>query len=155
MAGAKKPRGRPSDFTQEIADKICELVIESDYGLEQFCGKDGLPSARTEFRWLASNESFRQQYARAKVAQGHVQADRGLRDALQATDAQLGRLKWDARRWAASKLAPKQYGDKTTTEHTGKDGGPIETHVLPADLAALPREKRDAVRNALKAAMKG
>lgn len=104
--------GRPSDFTQDIADEICALVIESDYGLEQICEGEQFPSARTVFRWLASNDAFRQQYARAKEVQGHVQADRGLKDALTATDASLGRLKFDARKWAASKLAPKQYGDK-------------------------------------------
>lgn len=110
---------RPSEFTQELADEICSRVMESDYGLEQICGADDLPSARTVFRWLAAHEDFRQQYARAKEVQGHVQADRGLKDALTATDASLGRLKFDARKWAAAKLAPKQYGDKQEIEHTG------------------------------------
>lgn len=118
-------RGRPSDFTQAIADEICSRIMESDYGLEQVCDTDDMPSARTVFRWLAANDAFRQQYARAKEVQGHVQAERGIRDALTATDAQLGRLKFDARKWAASKLAPKQYGDKLTQEHTGEGGGPI------------------------------
>ena len=110
-------KGRPTDYAPEIADEICARVMESDYGLEQICGNDGLPSARTVFRWLAAHEEFRQQYARAKEVQGHVQADRGMFDALTATDASLGRLKFDARKWAASKLAPKQYGEKLQTEN--------------------------------------
>lgn len=117
--------GRPTLYSDEIAAEICARVIESDYGLEQICEADDLPSARTVFRWLADHESFRQQYARAKELQGHVQADRGLKDALTASDASLGRLKFDARKWAASKLAPKQYGEKVTQEHTGAEGGPI------------------------------
>lgn len=117
--------GRPSDFTQELADEICARIVESDYGLEQICEADDLPSARTVFRWLAANETFRQQYARAKEAQGHVQADRGLKDALTATDASLGRLKFDARKWAASKLAPKQYGDKIAHVGGGPDDAPV------------------------------
>lgn len=28
-------------------------------------------------------------------------------------------------RWRAKAIAPKDYGDKVTQEHTGKDGGPI------------------------------
>lgn len=120
--------GRPSDFTQELADEICARVMESDYGLEQICEADDLPSARTVFRWLAAHETFRQQYARAKETQGHVQADRGLKDALTATDAGLGRLKWDARRWAASKLAPKVYGDKV--QLGGDDGGAPIKHTF-------------------------
>lgn len=106
--------------------------MESDYGLEQICQADDLPSARTVFRWLANNEAFRQQYARAKEVQGHVQADRGLKDALTATDASLGRLKWDARKWAASKLAPKQYGDKLAV------GGDDEAGPIRHEFAWLP-----------------
>lgn len=33
---------------------------------------------------------------------------------------QLSRLRVDARKWIASKLKPKKYGDKTEVEHTGK-----------------------------------
>ena len=123
-------RGRPTDYNPEIADEICARVMESDYGLEQICLADELPSARTVFRWLAANETFRQQYARAKEVQGHVQADRGMRDALTATDASLGRLKFDARKWAASKLAPKQYGERVVNENVGPDGGPMQFTVV-------------------------
>lgn len=125
---------RPSDYTAELAAEICARVMESDYGLEEICQADDLPSARTVFRWLAAHEEFRQQYARAKEAQGHVQADRGLKDALTATDASLGRLKFDARKWAASKLAPKQYGDKLAVGGDD-DMGPIRHTVewLPSE----------------------
>ena len=37
------------------------------------------------------------------------------------------RLMVDAREWLASKLAPKKYGDKVSTEVSGPDGGPIQT----------------------------
>lgn len=120
--------GRPSSYTPEIADEICARLIESDYGLEHVCDDDKLPSARTVFRWLTQHDDFRQQYARAKELQGQVQAGRGLKDALTATDAQLGRLKFDARKWAASKLAPKEYGDRVT--HQGdEEADPIKQAV--------------------------
>jgi hypothetical protein len=114
MAKAKptRPAHRPSSFSEETAAEFCARIVESDFGIEQICEAGDMPSARTIFRWLAEREEFRQQYARAKEAQGHIQADRGMKEALTATDAPLGRLKFDARRWAASKLAPKQYGDK-------------------------------------------
>lgn len=114
------PGGRPSTYTQELADSLCEALVESDFGLEQVCdGNDKFPSARTVFRWVENNEEFRQQYVRAKASQAEVQAYRGLKEALGATDAQLGRLKWDARRWAASKLGPRAWGDKLDIEHSG------------------------------------
>jgi hypothetical protein len=122
--------GRPSDFTQEIADAICDAIVESDYGLEQICEGDDFPSARTVYRWLDANPAFRQQYARAREAQGHTQAGRGLRDALSASDAAIGRLKFDARKWAASKLAPKAYGEKVALVGGGEDDAPIQNKVI-------------------------
>ncbi len=122
--------GRPSTFNAQIAEDICARVIQSDYGLEQICEAEDMPSARTVYRWLNEAgkpfETFRQNYARAKELQGQVHADKATREALTATDAGLGRLRWDARRWQASKLAPKQYGERTQMEHSGPGGKPMQ-----------------------------
>ena len=40
------------------------------------------------------------------------------------------RLRIDARKWLASKLAPKKYGDKIDATLSGPDGGPIQTEHL-------------------------
>lgn len=137
--GTKK--GRPSSFTQEIADALCEAIVESDYGLEEVCNSDErFPSARTVFRWLAAeeNDAFRQQYARAKVEQSHIQAGRGVRDALQAKDASLGRLAFDARKWHAAKLNMKEYGDKQAI--TGPDGtGPVQVERIERVIIDPPK----------------
>ena len=37
------------------------------------------------------------------------------------------RLRIDARKWLASKLAPKECGDKLAAEVNGPDGGPVNT----------------------------
>jgi hypothetical protein len=39
------------------------------------------------------------------------------------------RLMMDARKWLASKLAPKKYGDKVEAQLSGPDGGPIQEHL--------------------------
>lgn len=118
-------RGRPSDYSEDVAAEICARIAESDYGLEQICEGDDMPSARTVWRWLTKHESFRQAYARAKEQQATTMADRGLRDAINATDAALGRLKFDARKWAASKLDPKKYGDRIAHVGGGEGEAPI------------------------------
>ncbi len=62
------------------------------------------------------------------------------------------KLRVDTRKWLLSKLAAKKYGDRVTTELTGKDGGPIETQqvgefelarriALLLDRATRPPEK--------------
>lgn len=128
---------RPTDFTDELGVEICSRIMESDYGLEQVCEADEMPSARTVFRWLTVHEGFRQQYTRAKDQQGQVQADRATRDALQATDASIGRLRFDARKWQASKLASKMYGDKIEVEHSGSiDMDPVARAARIAELTS-------------------
>jgi hypothetical protein len=57
---------------------------------------------------------------------------------------QRSRLRVDTRKWAASKLAPKKYGDKF--QHVGEGGGPIR--VRP-DLSKLNDEELDALERIL------
>jgi hypothetical protein len=46
------------------------------------------------------------------------------------------RLRVDTRKWLLSKALPKVYGEKIVQEHTGANGGPIETHELSETEAA-------------------
>lgn len=113
------PIGRPSDFTQATADEICKRLSEGE-SLRTICEDDLMPSRETVRRWLADNETFRGQYAHAREVQADHYADRVVDDALTATDASIGRLRMDALKWAASKLAPKKYGDKIDHAVTGE-----------------------------------
>ncbi len=136
-----KPKtGRPSDFTPDIANEICERLSKGE-SLRKICEDDDfLPSARTVHRWLATEEewaiSFRQQYARAREAQADFYAEQVVEIADCADrwlgverDPQRDRLRIDARKWYAGKLAPKKYGDKIA--HVGGDEGdaPIKHNV--------------------------
>lgn len=67
-------------------------------------------------------------YAHARETAGEIQAQRALRDALTAEDAALGRLKFDARKWTASKLLPKKYGDKL--ELSGDPQSPLAINIV-------------------------
>ena len=144
--------GRPSDFTQEIADLICGQLA-SGLSMRTVCKAEDMPDMTTVFRWIRTNEEFRQQYEKAKeecadaLAEEMLDiADDGTNDWMERIDkdgmpvgyvlngehVQRSRLRLDARKWIASKLKPKKYGDKITNEHTGKDGGAIKTEtVLP------------------------
>jgi hypothetical protein len=119
--------GRQSDFTPETANAICERLIDGE-SLRTICSDDDMPSTSAVCRWLGQNEQFREQYAHAREAQADTLADEilNISDAVDG-DPQRDRLRVDSRKWLAGKLRPKVYGDKTTTEHTGADGGPILT----------------------------
>lgn len=143
--------GRPSDYTQETAAAICDRIALGE-SLRDICKSEDMPGQSTVFRWLDAREDFREQYARARDAQADFYADEiikisddGTNDwmerrseaekgpgvntgwVLNGEHVQRSRLRVDARKWYASKVAPKKYGDKMMNEHSGPDGGPIET----------------------------
>lgn len=126
-------RGRPSTFTKEVGDNICERLAAGE-SLRAICRADGR-KAHTVLKWKDDHPEFAAQYARAREDQADALAD----EAMEIADASVGgmtadvaaaRLRWDARRWFASKLAPKRYGDKVTQEITGGDK-PVQVQLAP------------------------
>ncbi len=119
--------GRPSDYSVELVELICNRIADGeslrDIGLD-----DAMPSRETMRRWLISHEEFRAQYALAREEQAEFYADEiikiaddGSNDTYTDDDGNVctnhdviarSRLRVDARKWHASKLAPKKYGDK-------------------------------------------
>lgn len=116
---------RPSEFSPEKANVICERLIEGE-SLRAICATPGMPSASTVCRWLGQNEEFQKQYAHARDAQADTLADEILHIVDTCTDAQQARLQMDARKWLAGKMAPKRYGDAVQMKHTGEEGGPVQ-----------------------------
>ena len=139
-----KPKlGRPSEFTEETAAEICDRLCAGE-SLRTIVRDDHMPASSTVFKWLAARPEFAEQYARAR----EVQADAIFEDILDIADdarndwmerrgeddkgwqangehIQRSRLRVDARKWMAGKLAPKKYGDKAALELSGKDGAPL------------------------------
>lgn len=133
---ATSPRGRPTDYTPELADLICE-AIASGGALYKMCqDRDDFPAESTVYLWLQRYPEFSEKYARARERQADRRCDEIVTIADEATDAGLARLRVDARKWQASKLAPKKYGDKL--EH----GGTIALRHEDA-VAILEREERE------------
>lgn len=127
--------GRPTDYNEEIADIICDLIATSTKGLAKICiDNPELPEERTIHRWRVKHESFRQQYVKAKQEQaellaqeildiadestGDVKYDKDGNESLNGEYVARSRLRVDARKWVASKLLPKVYGDKQEAEAT-------------------------------------
>ena len=119
--------GRPTDYTEELAAEICRRLSEEEGGLVEVCKADDMPARSSVYLWLSKYPAFSDMYARAREDLGVFVAHKGVKEATSASDAQLGRLQFDARKWLASKLAAKQFGDRVTTELTGPNGGPVET----------------------------
>jgi hypothetical protein len=133
----KNKGGRPSKYSQELADRICAKLMEG-MSLRAICKEDDMPSIGTVCVWLASGDEsfsgFQEQYARARQVQAELLADEIIdiaddssRD-TEETDMgnvtnyeniQRSKLRIDTRKWIASKLLPKKYGDKLDLNHSG------------------------------------
>lgn len=53
----KKKMGRPSKYTQETAQKICELLSEG-IPLREICRRDGFPEWRTIYDWMYRDDAL-------------------------------------------------------------------------------------------------
>jgi len=121
-----KKKGRPiMEFDQEIADEFCQLYAHDACNtIQRICHRPEMPSYSTINRWLSENSAFSEQYARAREHRAEMLADEIISIADEAegeTDnaiVQAARLRVEARKWCASKLLPRTYGDKLETVNT-------------------------------------
>ena len=120
-------RGRPTEFTQDVADAICARLIGGE-SLRTICADPAMPADRTVYQWLAKDETFAQQYARGREAQMEAMAadimEISDEPATEPVEVQRNKLRVDTRRWLMSKLAAKKYGDKVV--HQGDAEQPVE-----------------------------
>lgn len=106
--------GRPTIYTQKLVDEICERIACGE-SLRSVCRDEKMPNMITIIRWLAdeSKADFCKQYDRARVEQANTLIDQCLNTAEEEADVSRARLIIDTRKWFASKMFPKKYGDRT------------------------------------------
>jgi|SRR6185437_37721 len=129
--------GRPSTYTPEIADKICERISSTLLGTTQVAEEFGI-TRETLFKWRFRHPEFADKYARAKENQQELAAEEILeiaddssrdtktikrgKEEFEVENSEWinrSRLRVETRKWLMSKLAPKKYGDKLAMEHSG------------------------------------
>lgn len=133
-------------MAQEICDAICDGIADGQ-SLRSICTSADMPNKSTVFRWLAADEAFRDQYARAREAQADALFDEildiadtpllgtktktmsdGKTEETEGDMIEHRRLQVDARKWMAGKLQPKKYGEKLT--HANDPENPILVPIL-------------------------
>lgn len=117
------PAGRPSSYSQEKADAICQRIACGE-SLAEICRSSKMPNYSTVMRWLNAHEEFSKNYTRAREAQGDADAD-SVGDIANLVlkgkvDPQAARVAIDALKWTAAKRAPKKYGEKLDLTHGGR-----------------------------------
>lgn len=122
-----------------VMNHLCDQLATTSNGIgtilrSGYQGKD-LPSYSSIMAWLDADEKLLDRYTRAKEAQADFMADEildiaddGSNDWMERHDkdgnnvgwqvngehVQRSRLRIESRKWLASKLKPKKYGEKTT-----------------------------------------
>jgi hypothetical protein len=149
---AKRPLQRKGLDKHALMTALCEHIANGE-SLRKACQHDGMPDKATVLRWMggegAEAKLLRDHYARVKEESAEVYADEiveiadedpGRNELTGTVDAGAvahQRLRVDARKWVASKLKPKKYGDRQEIEHSGG----IDLTVALADRLAKARAR--------------
>jgi len=126
--------GRPSKYTPEIAEEVCERLSRGELLIE-IAALEHMPHFATIHRWQQAVPAFREAYARARELQAHNCAERAVDSARRATaeNAAAARVQMDGDKWLASKLLANIYGDRIATQQLDRDGQPTD----PAPMIAI------------------
>ena len=129
------------------SDKICKLIATGG-GLPDICKKDNMPSYNTVMRWLEKFQDFRERYTLAREAQQDYEADNLIAISDNPNiEPENKRLMIDARKWRASKLAPKKYGDKQQIDlNTTVDINALIISAASRGLEILSGDKADSAK---------
>jgi hypothetical protein len=137
MATATDPRAL---YSEELASEVLQKIALGA-SLRQIAAIDGMPGIDTIFKWIYTRKDFAERYAHAKTECAELLADEivGIADDgggdykvdkdgkpyFDGENVQRSKLRVEARKWVASKLKPKIYGEATLLKHADADGNMI------------------------------
>lgn len=146
----------------EVVSKVCDRIAGGESVNAIFSDKSAqLPDAATWWRWIAADKEIREAYDAALRSRGEKYAEEIVRivdgagspllhpetgDAILTPDGQPifvvdrvavehAKARADARKWVASRLLPKRYGDRTTI--AGDADNPLTVDVTDARATLL------------------
>lgn len=148
----QRAQGRPSTFTAEEADRICEW-IQSGKSLNAYCKQHGRQAA-TIYAWMRENDGFAKNYSRAH----EDRADTLVEDMLDIADSlenqgdmvavMAGKLRIETRKWIAERMRPTKYGAKIEVQQKGHvtfnlavPRGPKEQQIIDVNPVQIDLDK--------------
>lgn len=140
----KHPGGRPTIYSAELAERICERLMLGE-SVNSICRDEDMPNKVTICRWLAAGINkksvdlieFCNRYEEARTIQAEMMADEIIDIADDGTNDYVERatkngdvivvcdhehvnrskLRIESRKWTAEKLLPKKYGAFQKIDH--------------------------------------
>lgn len=111
--------GRPTDFNEELANRILERMCEGET-VTQICKDADMPNKSTVFLWSVNKPDFSDRYLMAVKVLGQCRVDKipeVIEDMRQGLiDHSMANVELNAIKWEGSKFYPKMYGDKQQVE---------------------------------------
>lgn len=154
---SKREHGRPTVYTREIADEICERLASGET-LRSICRTEGFPPTPTVRRWVLENrDGFSERYREARelgyeeiaeemreisdtVALGDIVTDKPNGVETRTQDmTQHRQLQINTRQWILARMCPKKFGDRQIL--SGDEDSPLEVTLSTRLLAARKRAK--------------
>ena len=128
--------GRPTIYTPELVDIIIRRIETCTVGLRKLCSMyDDMPDCDTLNSWRCKHEDFSELYLAARKKQAHFLAEQ-VKEIAEDTEKyiyedpksgalcidagiiSMQKMRIQANTWLASRVDPKNYGDRSITEHT-------------------------------------
>jgi hypothetical protein len=144
---AKSRGGRPSIYSHELAEQICDELASSSKSLRAICLQPGMPVRSTIYLWLDEYPEFHKMMTRAREEQLEAIADEMLQIADDASNdlvqtekgvalnrAALARAKIRiaTRQWLITHLMPKKH--RPSNQDAEIEGNPPRRHLTFAEL---------------------
>ena len=119
-------------YNADIAARLCARIATTPQSLAAICEDPDMPGIATVFRWLRDHPDFREMYVIAKQEQVEILMDECFEivddtsnDLIVTADGrkipnpvavQRAKLRVNYRKWIASKLLPRKYGNNAQLE---------------------------------------
>ncbi|MGG1947096.1 hypothetical protein AB1286_20145 [Trinickia sp. NRRL B-1857] len=127
-------------FSQGLFDRICALLADGK-SVRGVCKGARMPDRVTFLGWTHRTPELRQQYEEACAAGEDAICDDIQYIADTVRDAKRAAVQIDARKWKLKIMNRRKYGDHVRNEHSGPNGGPIETKQQIVRLRMTPVEE--------------
>jgi len=141
---------------EKLFKTICERISNGE-SVKTICDSEYMPNRTTFYKWLNEDDKTEKKekinkYARATSLRADslfdetliiadkydndVKFDKHGNEIINHNIINRDRLRVDTRKWAASKLNPKKYGDKTELQHSGEiKGTPVVIQYKGKDIS--------------------
>ena len=158
IANEKPIRGRPTLYSEELAEYICEKIASSAKSVKALCDEDEImPDQCTVNLWCWKYPDFFVRYQLAKQHQAHWMAEHCEEIAKEVdyiVDQQgtqrvdpgfiaSRRLMVDTKKWHASKLAPTVFGDRKAVEALQGENESIKAELMALKLQLAEVNKKE------------